>query len=219
MYILIIITSIIITTTLIIFAKTPMDVISALPLYISLFVMFLQAKVNRYTFILGGLNSVFYAAIYFSFKLYGMAAYALLVSFPLQIITFIRWNKNSYEKATVFKSFGLKKSLFIVASVAAVWVICYIVLSFFDSSYLILDNTVTILSILSCIICMLSYVEHVFLTLFCSLLLAILYLNLLIDNPAQSTYFIFNLYSITCSVVSAKNTLRLYRKQQAEKLN
>lgn len=53
-----------------------------LPLYVSLFVMILSAQVNRYAFLLGGLNLILYAAVYFVYGLYGMAAYALLVSFP-----------------------------------------------------------------------------------------------------------------------------------------
>lgn len=49
-----------------------------LPLYVSLFVMILSAQVNRYAFLLGGLNSILYAAVYFAYGLYGMAAYVLL---------------------------------------------------------------------------------------------------------------------------------------------
>ena len=40
----------------------------------------MQTKVNRYAFILGGCNAIWYAVVYFTQKLYATAAYALFFS-------------------------------------------------------------------------------------------------------------------------------------------
>lgn len=64
-----------------------------LPLYVSLVVMLLQTNANRMCFLVGGINSVFYAAVYFSLGLYASSLYWLLFSCPIQIITFFGGGK------------------------------------------------------------------------------------------------------------------------------
>ena len=41
-----------------------------LPLYISLFVSLLQARANRYAPLIGSVNSLLYAAVYYHYRLY-----------------------------------------------------------------------------------------------------------------------------------------------------
>ena len=65
-----------------------------LPLYISLVVGMLQSRVNRYSYLIGSMNSLLYGVVYFYYNLYASAFSALLFSFPIQLLTFIRWNKN-----------------------------------------------------------------------------------------------------------------------------
>jgi hypothetical protein len=77
------------------------DKMRMLPLLISLFIMFFQAEANRYSFIAGGANALFYTYVYFQVGLYASAVSALFFSFPIQILTFISWNKHSYEKAFI----------------------------------------------------------------------------------------------------------------------
>ena len=74
-----------------------------LPLYNSLIIALLQSRVNRYSNLLGSINSILYAAVYFYYGLLASAFQALLFSFPMQLITFIRWNKNKWEKSTVLR--------------------------------------------------------------------------------------------------------------------
>lgn len=40
------------------------DVFVIVPLYVSLGVMFLQSRANRYAFLLGGINALLYATVY-----------------------------------------------------------------------------------------------------------------------------------------------------------
>ncbi len=46
-----------------------------LPLYVSLFVSFLNSRVDRRAFLIGGINSILYAIVYVSYGLYAMAAH------------------------------------------------------------------------------------------------------------------------------------------------
>ena len=62
-----------------------------LPLYNSLVIASLQSRVNRYSNLLGSINSLLYTVVYFHYNLYASALSALLFSFPMQMITFIRF--------------------------------------------------------------------------------------------------------------------------------
>ena len=73
------------------------------PVCVSLIVMSLQADVNRCGYLLGAINSVYYSVVYFSFGIYAGAVNAFFVSFPLQLITFFNWKKNSYGNSVILK--------------------------------------------------------------------------------------------------------------------
>ena len=85
------VTAVLITVTGIIFRQS---FIRILPLYVSLLVGLLQSRANRYASLLGGLNSILYTLVYIYLGLYASAGYALLFSFPLQIVTFILWSRR-----------------------------------------------------------------------------------------------------------------------------
>ena len=140
--------------------KYSQDFLQILPLYVSLIVMILQIRVNRYAFLLSGLNSVLYSVVYFFYKLYGSALYSITVSFVMQIATFVSWGKHSYKKtSTVFKSMGGKNFLVFAGVFAFVWFVCYIIFRKLGSSHTLLDNSVMLLGIVTVILTMLSYVE------------------------------------------------------------
>ena len=67
------------------------------PVFISLFIMSLQAEANRYAYLAGGINAVVYTGIYIYLGLYASAASAIFFSFPLQVVTFITWKKKAYK--------------------------------------------------------------------------------------------------------------------------
>lgn len=195
--VLMLLTAVSITVTAFIF---PENILRIIPLYISLFIMLLQTKANRFCFLIGGCNAVLYAIVYFSLKLYGLALYALLVSFPLQLITFLRWSKKAYGKATVLRSLSAKQRICWTIGFATVWLLLYAMLSAFDSGYLILDNTVTLLGIIGTVFSMLSLIEFSFMQIVSGIISCILYVNMLREHPAQITYLIYTIYSLICSV-------------------
>ena len=137
------VTGVLIAAAIVIHAKElPADVIRVLPLYVSLFVMLLQTNASRYAFLVGGINSVLYAGVYFSIGLYASAVSALAVSFPLQIVSFIRWGRHRYGRSTVFRRLGARRFALCVAGLAAAYGVTYLIFSALGSRHLLLDNSV-----------------------------------------------------------------------------
>ncbi len=71
----------------------------------------MQTKVNRYAFILGGCNAIWYAVVYFTQKLYATAAYALFFSAMLQFFSFWNWNRHAYKNSVYIKKLSAKGRL------------------------------------------------------------------------------------------------------------
>ena len=187
-----------ITVTGIIFKQ---DFWRMVPLYVSLFIAFMNSRVNRYAPLIGGLNSILYALVYLSYGLYSSAAYAFFVSMTLQLITFIRWNKKPLGNSTELRRL---KTWQMIISVALLTVgfacLCFITKNV--SQYFLLDNIITALGILVTILRMLSYIEFTYFSICTEIFSVMLYVLMLRNNPEQSTYLIFSLYSLVCGVMA-----------------
>ena len=86
-YVLIAITAVAITVAAVL---TGCPIYRIVPLYVSLFVMYLQTKASRFSFLLGGCNAAYYAAVYAFLGLSGLALYSVLVASPIQMVAYIR---------------------------------------------------------------------------------------------------------------------------------
>ncbi len=191
--------------------------IEIMPLYVSLVIALLQSRVNRYASLLGSFNSIVYAIVYFGFKIYGAALSALFFSFPIQLITFIRWNKNKSGNSTVLRKLGARKmallSVCCVASLAALWII----LPLIGSDYVYLDGVTTLLGILIYFLTMFAYIEYPIFMVVNGLLNIALNARMAKDNPNVLPHLIFAVYSLVCIVFAAFEARKLYESQQNEK--
>ena len=187
-----------------------------IPLCVSLVVMILQTRANRATFLLGGVNAIYYAVVYFSLKLYGMSLYSLLVACPLQLITWWRWRKNAYAQATVLRCLTRKQRLRWGLGLAGAWLGLYLLLDAFGSGYLILDNTISIISTAGNLGSLLSLIEFPFAQILAHVLNITLYVQMVQQEPAQWPFLIFFTYALICSSISAWFMHKLYRKQRQE---
>ncbi len=212
-------TGIAITVSHILFATNfPRDTIEILPLYISLAVMLLQTEANRYTFLLGGINSIFYAAVYVSFGVYASATSALLVSFPLQIIAFINWGKHRYGKNSAeFKKLGTKKLLLVIGLSAVAFAICYTVYRALGSQHLILDNISMVLGILVPILSAVPYIEYVWFNLISQVMSIGMAISLALHNPERIPYLIYAIFCLVCVILANIRIHQLYKEQQTRK--
>ena len=187
-----------ITITGIIFKQ---DFWRMVPLYVSLFIAFMNSRVNRYAPLIGGLNSILYALVYLSYGLYSSAAYAFFVSMTLQMITFIRWNKKPLGNSTELRRLKMWQMIISVALLAVGFAcLCFITKNV--SQYFLLDNIITALGILVTVLRMLSYIEFTYFSICTEIFSVMLYVLMLRNNPEQSTYLIFSLYSLVCGVMA-----------------
>ncbi len=188
-----------------------------LPLYVSLVIALMQSKVNRFANLLGAVNSLLYTAVYFYYGLYAMALYALLISAPLQFVTFVRWQKNAYETTTVFRTFTNRQRLLIAGGFIGCWLILYVIFSALGSSYLLLDNTLTLLGILCTVITIFAYIEYTVIKVISDVCSLALYITMIVNTPEQSTYLIFTAYSFLCGIIAVRRAWSTYQKQLREK--
>ncbi len=205
------ITAVLVTICGILFKQ---DVWKMIPLYVSLFIALLQSRVSRFAPLMGGVNSLLYTAVYFSYALYGQALYALFVSCPLQIITFARWQKRKSGGSTVLRK--MSRLMRILAIIAFV-IILFIVLKFAgegDSKYYVLDNTVMLLGIFATILMMLSFFEYTILMVISGCCNIFLYISMLETNPEQLTYLVYMVYALICSTLALIRATRALRDRE-----
>ena len=182
--------------------------INVLPLFISLAVMFLQACVSRYTFLVGGINSIIYAIPYIGMGLYVSAATSVLTSFPFQILAFIGWSKNTENGKTKIRAMSWRQRGLVVGIFAAVWLLMYLIFGALGSGYLVLDNTTNVLSIAQSILSVLRYFEYTILQIGYCIFQIATFVAVIADDPSKITYLIFSVYSTFCVAVSLYRMFR-----------
>ena len=189
-----------------------------LPLTISVFIMLLQTEVNRFAFLMGGLNSVIYATVDFKMGVYASGWYGLLFSFPLQIISFINWNRRKYKNSTVLNSLSKKARIIIALAFAVCWAAIFVILYIKDNPYAILDSTSSLLGILVTFLSMFAYREYPYINILGGVISIFLNTQICINDINRVPYLIFSAYSMICIVVTAVNINKLYKEQRSKQL-
>lgn len=207
------ITFVLILATSIIFGQKPLLVA---PVFVSLFIMASQAEANRYSYLAAGLNCVVYTFVYIYLGLYASALSCFLFSFPFQIVTFVKWNKRSYGKSTMFRKMSASLRLMVFAGFAVCFVVVYIVLKSLGSEYAILDNMSTLIGIMVSVLTVFAYIEYSYLWLLSAGVQLALNIQVMLNNPAHITYVIFSLYCAYCIVLAFINVRKLYKEQRSQ---
>jgi nicotinamide riboside transporter PnuC len=214
-YVLIAITAVAISVAALL---TGCPIYRIVPLYVSLFVMYLQTKASRFSFLLGGCNAAYYGVVYVFLGLYGMALYSILVASPIQIVTYIRWKKPAYKHAALLKKLDWKQRLCSVLGFGAVWCVLYLILSSFGSGYLILDNTTSVIGTAANLASLLYLIEFPYVQCVSLVLNIILNVQIVQNDPKQWTFLIYTVYALICALISAVYMQKLYNWQKRENL-
>ena len=185
-----------------------------LPLYISLLVGLFQTQANRYATLVGGTNSVIYAGVNFAEGLYGQSAYSLLVSFPVQIATFIRWSKNKYKQSTKFRRMTWRTRGVVGLIFAVCMGITCLILTAVGGGYIILDALMMLIGVFTMVLTYLSFVEYSWFMMCTGVVSIILDAVMMADNPARITFLVFSVYSMICVTMQFITVQRLYKEQQ-----
>lgn len=159
-------------------------------------------------------NARFLTKFYFAYGLYGMAAYALLVSFPIQIVSFLRWKKHAYRSSVELKKLTGKQRVLAVAGFTGIWVLLYLILKQAGAAYVLLDNTVTLFGICISFLQMFAFLEYTYRMIPSGLVTLALSIRMLPEHPEQIAYLIYSIYSLICVTVQLVNARKLYRLQQ-----
>ena len=203
-------TAILITVTGILFQQSFLRI---LPLYVSLVVGVLQSRANRYAALLGGINSILYTLVYLYLGLYASAGYAILFSFPLQIMTFALWSRRKRGESTKFRKMSWRCRALVLLGYLACFVILRMVLRAAGSSHQLLDNLTSLTGILISVLTMFAFVEYTWLMLPSGMLNIVLNFATMQTNPEQITYVIFSFYSIICVTIQFFRVRKLYAEQ------
>ena len=190
-----------------------------LPLYISLVIGMLQSRVNRYASLIGSLNSLLYGVVYFYYGLYGSLFSAVLFSFPIQLLTFLRWNKNKWEHSTVLRRLTAKQRILLCAGCVFSLIAMWIILPLIGSQYVFLDSITNMLGIVIYFLTMFAFFEYTFLMIINGIIGIALYIQMLGESPEMTTYLIFSVYSFICIVIAFFQAKKIYNSQQAEVKN
>lgn len=185
-----------------------------LPICVSLSVGLLQTKANRYACLIGGINSVLYAAVYVSFGLYASAASALLISCPFQLMTFVRWNRRAYKHSTEFQSLTKRQWLWMALIFAVSFLGCYLLLSAAGSSHRFWDISSTLVGFFVSVLTLLGFREYTWLILPSVFLSLGLNISLMMEDMAQVTYVIYSVHASACQVLQFFAVRKLYREQR-----
>lgn len=205
------ITAVLITVMSIIFKS---QFITILPLYVSIFIMLFQAQANRIAPLIGSLNSILYAAIYIKMGLYSTVIYCLLFSFPIQLATFIRWNKNKYGKSTIFRKLNAKWRIAVAFLFLAVLVGQIFVMNKLGASNTVLDSISSLLGILISFLTLLSFIEYSWLSLILCFVNLLLFTNVAINDISRLPFVVYMLYSYVCTIKQFITIRKLFNEQQ-----
>ena len=194
------ITFICVLSTAIIFKQHPLK---TLPLFISLVVMLLNARVSRYACLLGGLNSILYAISYLLMGLYATAIYAFVSSFPLQIITFINWRRKTTGGVTELRKMSWGIRALVLLGFVIIWPAVYFIISSLPgATQSFLDVTGTLLGILITVLSMLRFSEYAPLNLLSVLISLTTHTMIFLSDTSNITYVIYTVYSGICLVAA-----------------
>jgi len=187
------------------------------PLYVSLFIMLLMSKVNRYAYLLGGLNSISYGFIYLYYDIPGSAISAFLVSFPLQIVSFIRWSKTSWKSTTVFKKMSTRARINNMGLFIVLWVLYYVIIEALGSASSLIDSMASFLGMYITFLQLMKYSEYTVLMIPSGILSISLYISLIAQgNIEQVPFLIYSCYSLCCVIRSVFNVRKIINEQEGE---
>ena len=184
------------------------------PLYISLVIGMLQSKVNRYSCLLGSMNSILYGVVYFYFNLYASAFSAVFFSCPIQMITFIRWNKNKRGNSTKLNKLTKKQKLLLLAGYVVLLLLMWWLLPLLGAEYAFLDSATNLLGIIIYFLTMFAFVEYTSCMLVNGLITIVLYITMLRNSPDIAPHLVFAVYSFICISFAFFEARKLYKSQQ-----
>jgi len=179
--------------------------------------MSFQSEANRIGSLIGAINAVIYTVAYLYMGVYVSAASSFFMSVPLQLATFFNWKKNAYKKTVVFKKMSVKMRIISLVALLVSWGISAGALTYFKYEYAIFDTVTFLLGLAVSILTMLAYIEYTYLWIISAFTGLIVNIQMVINNPKETTYLIYGVYALYCVIVAYINVQKFYKEQPNEK--
>ena len=193
-------------------------VIKTLPTLITLVVMLMSVRANRYAFLVGASNSVLYGIAYVIEGVYFSAANAFLVSMPIQIFSFFVWRKHKTDK-TKSELIRMKwwQLLLSVLVIFPAWAGCYFGISgFIGGSEPLLDSLTFVLALLISVLVAFRYIEGQYFNIISCVIGLVMWILIFIENPSNINFVLISCYNLFRTVQAAINWTVLYIKAKKE---
>lgn len=184
-----------------------------IPLFISLLVMAFQSEANRFGALAGAINSIIYTGAYIYMGVYASAASSMLFSFPIQLMTFLRWRKNAYKKTVIFNRMSNKTRLLFVVLLLIGWAVLAGVFYYLDYEYALLDSLTFLFGFIVPALTLFAYVEYTYLWIVQAVVSLFLSVQMTINDYRQLTYLIYSVYCLYCIICAFINVRKFYIEQ------
>ena len=193
-----------------------------LPTLNTLVILLLSARVDRRSFLLGGINAALYGIGYFTEGLYFSVINCLLVSMPLQLFSFFNWKKHADGNSTKLRTLGWKGEIIVIVSSAVGCLLCHwLLLPFFGGGQkqAVLDIFLFVIGLVITVLSMLRYVEAPYYNLVSSTANLVMWTLICAGNVANLNYLIMAVYSLFRVSQSAITWTKQYKKNKEEALS
>lgn len=190
-----------------------------LPTLNTLVILLLSARVDRRSFLIGGLNAAFYGIGFFSEGLYFSVINCLLVSMPLQLFSFFNWKKHADGNSTKLRTLGWKGEVISIASILIGCLLCHwLLLPFFGGGQkqAMLDIFLFVIGLVITVMALLRYVETPYYNLVSSVTNLTMWILICAGNIANLNYVIMAVYSLFRVSQSAISWTKQYKKSKRE---
>ena len=202
------------STAVFIYSKDPMDLLEVSPLFVSIVIMRFNSRAMRIGLLMGGINSILYAVVYYSMGYFSNALSCIVISFPIQIMTFILWSRRKSGLTTKFRNFTRKQRLLLYAGFIAVYIPWLIIDIKIGAASPIFDAATSLLGFISPFITAFAFIDYTYLSFAGCVLSVLMHAMNIAGDPAQIPFLIYSIYSTICTVICIFNVRALYLTQQ-----
>ena len=112
---------------------------------------------------------------------------------------------------------SVKMRIISLVALLVSWGISAGVLTYFKYEYAIFDTVTFLLGLAVSILTLLAYIEYTYLWIISAFTGLIVNIQMVINNPKETTYLIYGVYALYCVIVAFINVQKFYKEQQNEK--
>ena len=194
-----------------------------LPTLNTLMILLLSARVDRRSFLIGGLNAAFYGIGFFTEGLYFSVINCLLVSMPLQLFSFFNWKKHADGNSAKLRTLGWRGEAVVISSTVVGCQLCYwLLLPFFEGGQqqVALDIFQFVIGLVITVLALLRYVETPYYNLISAIANLVMWILICVKNVANLNYVImaaYSLFRVSQSVVTWTKQYQKSKKEEAQK--